>query len=154
LFALMLSAPSVRGQDTTAVRVTGLVERELTITLTELKAMPQQTVTASAHKQSGTYSGVALTEILRRAGVPSGEAIRGREMAKFVVVKGSDGYAAVFALAELDAGFTDRVIVIAHQVDGKPLPNEYGPLQLIVPGEKRPSRWVRQVVAIEVRQAQ
>ena len=150
----MLLASPISGQEAITLRVTGVVERELTLSVADLAAMPQQTVKASAHKQSGSYGGVSLSEILRRAGVPSGEAIRGREMAKFVVVKGSDGYAAVFALAELDAGFTDRVIVLADRMDGKPLPKEFGPFQLIVPGEKRPSRWVRQVVAIEVRQAQ
>ena len=35
--------------------------------------------------------------------------------------------------------------------DGTPLPARVGPLQLIATGENRPGRWVRQLVALEVK---
>ena len=34
--------------------------------------------------------------------------------------------------------------------DGQPLPVDDGPLRLVVPSDKRPARWVRQVVRIVV----
>ena len=34
-------------------------------------------MTASAHNQTGTYEGVSVRELLTRAGVPAGEALRG-----------------------------------------------------------------------------
>ena len=71
-------------------------------------------------------------------------------MKLYVLVKARDGYAAVFALPEFDLGFTDRVIVLADQRDGHPLGNVEGPLRIIVPGEKRHARWVRQVIDIEI----
>ena len=108
-------------------------------------------VTASAHDQSGRFDGVPLIDLLKRAGVPTGEAIRGAELAKTVFVVGADGYRVVFALAELDAAFTDRIVLLADKRDGAALPDNARPYQLIVPGEKRPARWVRQVVSIEVR---
>jgi hypothetical protein len=37
-------------------------------------------------------------------------------------------------------------------VDGKPLGDE-GPLKLVATGEKRPARWVRNLVAIRVETA-
>ena len=115
--------------------------------------MPHQTVTASAHDRSDRYDGVPVIELLKRAGAPDGEAIRGPELAKYVVVTGADGYRAVFVLAELAAAFSDRVILLADRRDGGELPENALPYQVIVPGEKRPARWVRQVVSIEVMEA-
>jgi hypothetical protein len=40
---------------------------------------------------------------------------------------------------------------VAYKKDGVPLAGNAAPLQVIVSGEKRPARWVRQVVSIEVR---
>jgi hypothetical protein len=71
-------------------------------------------------------------------------------LTRYVVVTGADGYRVVFALAELDAAFTGRAVILADSRDGGALPPNAAPFQLIVPGEKRPARWVRQVVAIEV----
>ena len=46
---------------------------------------------------------------------------------------------------------TDRVILLADVKDGQPLPPREGPFRIIVPGEKRPARWVRQVRVVTVR---
>jgi DMSO/TMAO reductase YedYZ molybdopterin-dependent catalytic subunit len=94
-----------------------------------------------------------LIDLLKRSGVPTGEAIRGRELAKYVVVTGADGYRVVFALADLDSAFTDRTVLLADSRNGAALPDNALPFQLIVAGEKRPARWVRQVVSIEVLEA-
>jgi hypothetical protein len=66
------------------------------------------------------------------------------------MVKARDGYAAVFALPEFDPGFTNRVTILADQRQGRALDSVEGPFRLIVPGEKRHVRWVRQVIDIEV----
>lgn len=97
-----------------------------------------------------TFEGTPLLEILRLAGVKLGEQLRGKEMMTYVLVKAADDYQVVFALPELDPGFTDRVIFLADHRDGKPLSLEEGPLRIIVPGEKRQARWVRQVTTLTV----
>jgi DMSO/TMAO reductase YedYZ molybdopterin-dependent catalytic subunit len=132
------------------LRVAGAVPHPLTLSRDEIAGLPHQSVTTSASDQSARYDGVPLIDILTQAGVPTGEAIRGRELAKYVVVTGADGYRVVFALAELDAAFTDRTVLLADGQNGSMLPDNALPYQLIVPGEKRPARWVRQVVSIEV----
>jgi DMSO/TMAO reductase YedYZ molybdopterin-dependent catalytic subunit len=147
----ILVACTVASAQDGSVRITGAVARPLTLTRDEIAGLPHQTVTASAHDQSGRFEGVALVDLLKRAGVPTGEAIRGAELAKSVFVIGADGYRAVFALAELDSAFTDRIVLLADKRDGAALADNARPYQLIVPGEKRPARWVRQVVSIEVR---
>ncbi len=94
-----------------------------------------------------------LIEVVSRAGVPTGAELRGPGVALYVVVEAADGYRAVFALPELDPAFTDRVILLADRRDGRPLSDREGPLQVIVPGEKKHARWVRQVVRLAIGRA-
>jgi hypothetical protein len=86
-------------------------------------------------------------------GAPSGDALRGKELADYVVVDARDGYRVVFALAEFDAGYSDRIALLADRVDGKAIDSTTGPLRLVVPDEKRPARWVRQVTRITLMRA-
>jgi hypothetical protein len=71
-----------------------------------------------------------------------------------LVVGAADGYRVVFALPKIDLAFNDRLILLADRRDQQPLPPEEGPLRLIVPGEKRQARWVRQVTTVTIRQAE
>ena len=99
------------------------------------------------------YSGTPLAEVLKAGGLllDSGmTAIRDTIMMT-VLVEATDGYRALFSLAEIDPELTDRVILLADAKHGQPLPPREGPFRIIVPGEKRPARWVRQVKALTVR---
>jgi hypothetical protein len=60
----------------------------------------------------------------------------------------------VLALPELDPEFTDRVVLLADKVDGHPLASKDGPFRIVIPGEKRMARWVRQVTLLKVVQVQ
>jgi len=44
-------------------------------------------------------------------------------------------------------------VLVADAMDGKPL-GQNGPVQLVAAGEKRPARWVRNLVAIRVQPAE
>lgn len=132
-----------------SVTVSGDVPRPVTLSLSDLKALPQHAISSAAHDQTGKYEGPALRDVLTKAGF-STASLRGAALATYVVVTGADGYQVVFAIAELDPEFTDRVILLAITKDGSPLPENARPFQVIVPDEKRPARWVRQVVSISV----
>jgi DMSO/TMAO reductase YedYZ molybdopterin-dependent catalytic subunit len=134
-----------------AVRVVGEVTGPLTLSAADMATMPRTTV--SAKDKQGvphTYAGVALADIFRRAGVPTGAQLRGKNMTKYVLVSCADGYKVVFSLAELDSAFTDRVVILADQMEGKPLPPANGPFRIIVPGDKRPARDCFQVASIAI----
>lgn len=131
------------------VRVVG--PRSLAMSMADLAAMPRTQVTTMVRNQRITYEGVSIRELLTRAGVPVGEALRGRDLANAVLVTGADGYQAAFGVAEFDPAFTDRLAILADRKDGNPLTANEAPFQLVLTGEKRPARWVRQVVSIEVR---
>lgn len=132
--------------------LTGEVAQELHLTGADLKAMPRTTLTAmDAHeKQTHTFEGVTLAELLKRAGVPSGENLRGKSMTMCVVAGAADGYHAVFSLAELDASIGGVTVLVADTVDGQPIPAGQGPLRLVVPSDKRPARWVRMLQSLTV----
>lgn len=148
--ALLVAAAPLQGAMLT---VGGEVATPLSLSADDLRAMPRRTVRAAAEHggSPATYEGVALGEVLRRAG--TGE-LRGRRLTTaYALVEAADGYRAVFALAELDSAFTDKLVLLADRVDGKPLPADVGPLRLVVPDEKRHGRWVRQVKAVRVLRA-
>jgi hypothetical protein len=49
--------------------------------------------------------------------------------------------------------FERKAVYVVTKRDGKALSEKDGPFQLVVPGEKRAARWVRQVTALRIRQA-
>lgn len=128
----------------------GLDGQERTLTPTDLARLARHDTTVSAHMVTGRYSGVALTDVLALVNTPLADSLRGRALTTYVLVEASDGYRVLFSLAELDTRFTDRVVLLADAKDGRPLAADEGPYRLIVPGEKRPARWARQIARISV----
>ena len=102
------------------------------------------------NKKTENYEGVLVEELLRRAGVPQGENLRGPALASYVLAEGADGYRVVFSLAELDSGIIDSDVMVADTMDGAALGEKQGPFRLVAPHEKRPARWVRMLKSIMV----
>lgn len=134
--------------------VTGEVEHPLRLKAADLAKLPRQTVQAKDHDgRNTTFEGIAIGEILKLAGAPAGEKLRGKGLSLYLLVEAADGYRVVFALPELDPAFTDQTIILADRRDGKQLSQQEGPLRIVVPGEKRQGRWVRQVVTLSIRRS-
>jgi DMSO/TMAO reductase YedYZ molybdopterin-dependent catalytic subunit len=150
-----LAAQTSQGAPAASVaelKVGGAVATPLVLSLDDLKKMPRTTVSVvNPHdKKTEVYEGVLLTEILKRAGVPQGEQLRGAAMNTSVVAEASDNYRAVFSLAELDSGIGDAGVLVADSMDGAAMGGELGPLRLVAPKDKRPARWVRMLKGITV----
>jgi DMSO/TMAO reductase YedYZ molybdopterin-dependent catalytic subunit len=126
-----------------------------TITVAEFQKIPHQTLTVTnPHtKKQEKYEGVPLRALLDQVGVPGGEKLRGPEMRNYIVVSAKDGYEVVLALVEIDPMFRQNQVLVADTMDGKPLDDNHGPLQLVVPEDQRPARWVRMISKISVRRA-
>ncbi len=142
-------------QQPAAIEIEGLDGAKLTLTVEQLRQMPQQSVSmVNPHtKSTEKYEGVRLADVLAKAGAPSGEKLRGDQMRDYVEVTGRDGYKAVFALAELDPAFQDNQVLVAISSDGKPLDEKLGPVRIVAPQDKRPARSVRMVTSIAIRRA-
>lgn len=115
-----------------------------------LAKLPQLEIEATGHGERHRYGGVLLRDALALVGAPSGEALRGEAIALVVRISAADGYVAAFSLTDFDPAFSDRTILLANRQDGGPLPENAAPFRLVIPQDKRPARWVRQVTAIEI----
>jgi hypothetical protein len=120
----------------------------------DFRALPHVTLTVrNGHTSANeNYSGVPLPVLLARINAPMGSELRGKAMTSYVVATGSDGYSVVLSLAEVDPEFRDSQAIVAEARDGQPL-GKNGPFQLIVPGDRRPARWVHNLVSITLKRA-
>jgi hypothetical protein len=130
--------------------------QQTAITLDALKAMPQKIVKFhNVHTSADeTYTGVPLIDLLASLSVPHGKDLHGKGLADYVVATGSDGYKAVLALAEVDPEFHPVDVIVADEMDGKPLDAKNGPFKLVVTEDKRPARSVHNLVSIEIKKAE
>jgi hypothetical protein len=117
--------------------------------------LPQLHVSGTDHEgKKHEYDGVSLQDVLATAGVATGDGLRGKELADYIVAEGSDGYRIVFSVAELDPAFSNTQVIVATRVDGQPLQARDGPMRLVVPGDKRQARWVRMLTSVSLVRAQ
>ena len=153
-FAAAQIAQSTNSASDYQLGVSGEVERNLKLGPADLAKLPRRSMRAKDHGGTeSTFEGVALIDILQLAGVKFGEGLRGKSLALYLVVEAADDYRAVFALPELDPAYTDRIVLLADRRDGKKLSDAEGPLRIVVPGEKRQARWVRQVQSLIIKRA-
>lgn len=133
-------------------KVAGAVTTPLDLTAADLKTMPRKTLKVDNPHSGKTevYEGVLVEDLLKKAGVPQGEALRGPAMATYVLVEAADNYRVVFALEEFNSSFMDSEIILADTMDGRPIPGALGPFRLVAPHEKRPARWVEMVKSLTV----
>jgi len=90
--------------------------------------------------------------LLAKINAPLGEHLRGNALASYIVASGLDGYTVVLSIAEADPSFHSGEILVADTRDGQPL-GKSGPFQLIVSEDKRPARWVHNLVSISLQDA-
>jgi len=147
--AVVLSSVAMMAQ--LALEVEGGAQK--IISQSDFQKMPHQTLTVTnPHtKKQEKYEGVPLRELLDQVGVPAGEKLRGSEGRDYIVVSAKDGYEVVLALEEIDPMFQQSLVLVADTLDGKPLDDKHGPLQLVAPQDQRPARWVRMISKISVR---
>ena len=156
IIALTIVPFVVKAQtDEVIIKVSGEVTTPLTITPANFNTYKQVDL---KHKdkegKEHTYTGVVLADILQKAGVTMGDNLKGKNLTKFLIAKAADGYQVIFALAELDKAFTDKTVILANNVDSKPLSATEGPYRIIVQDEKKPTRLIRQVIALRIGFAQ
>jgi hypothetical protein len=94
---------------------------------------------------------VPLIQLLTQVGVP--EKPKGKDFRLYLIAEGRDGYKVVYSIGEVTPDVHEATVLLADFMDGKPLADN-GPLQLVLTGEKRPARWVHDVVSIRIMSAE
>jgi hypothetical protein len=151
--SLFLLASALRALATEApiLRLVGL-EKTLILTAAEFAALPRTDLRALEphEKKERLYSGVTVRDLLARIDAPLGEKLRGPALTLAVLVRTKDNYTVLYSLAEFDAAFSTRTILLADREDGAPPPATAAPLRLVAPGDTRGSRWARMVTSLEL----
>lgn len=151
LFTFWLNHLPAAAQTPGHLTLTGEVETPLTLTPSDFRLF--QSLTRKAVDRDGKtheFSGVALIDLLVKAGVTTGGKLRGKNLTKYLLIEAADGYEVVFSLAEIDPEFTNQDILVAISKDNQPLPAGEGPFRIIVPNDKKHARWIREVSRIQV----
>jgi hypothetical protein len=127
-----------------------------TSNLATLKALPATTLTATytagGTPVGDTYTGVSLWRLLNDAGLILDPTIKNDVLRQYVEAIGTDGYAAIFSLGEIDPAFGDQPDLVAYSDTGGQL-GSGGPdgfARMVVPGDAAGGRYVSNLVALKV----
>lgn len=124
------------------LRVEGLVENPLALTLAEFLSLPQQDFVSDVHcvtawsRYDNHWSGIAAQALLALAR-PNAEACH-------VIFHAYDGYTTNVTLAV----FSEPDVLLAHSWDGKRLPREHGgPVRVVIPQWYfwKSAKWVNRI---------
>ncbi|WP_298948097.1 hypothetical protein [uncultured Paracoccus sp.] len=124
----------------------------LSVSLTpeSLGALPSQEIEvsylSSKGEQSARYKGVLLWDLIARE-TELDDDVKSA-LRRIVLVKASDDHQVAFSIGEIAPDFGDTPILLAYEVDGAPVP---GGLQMVAPGDKRGARYIKEIVALELR---
>lgn len=115
------------------------------VTAAALAKLRVETLTLAGRHGPQVFQGPTLWSVLAQTGLVSPD-MRTRSHSTVSVI-GSDGYAAVLALGELDPAFEGKQVLLATRRDGAALARPH----LAVPGDRAMSRDVHDVVGIVIR---
>ncbi len=116
-----------------------------------LSKLPHVTISAvDPGGVTASYSGVPLAVLLQGAGAPIGDAVKGPPARSYVAVEGSDGYVALYSLAELDTTATQCAPILADARNGTAVPASLGPFHVVAPCDRTHARWVRNVTSLTI----
>jgi hypothetical protein len=126
-----------------------------TLSVAELQAMPQKTVTVhNEHtKADESYTGVLLGDLLAKYGFPVDKTTQRKMLRSYVVAEGTDKYWVLYSMTEIEGSEHNGEVIVAMSMGGKPLGMD-GQFKLVDSGDKKPQRWVRNLSAITVKSAE
>jgi hypothetical protein len=127
--------------------------KSTTLSVADLKAMPQKTVNNEHTKMDESYSGVALGDLLAKAGFVVEQATHRTMLRSYLQAEGTDKYWVLYSVTEVEGSEHEGDVIVATSMDGKGLGAD-GELKLISTGDKKPQRWVRNLSAITMKSAE
>ena len=129
----------------------------------DLGSLPVVELAAAFSRRAGVrrarYRGVLLHTLLTAHGflpanldlslTPPPSADHAAILRSYVAARGRDGHVVVFSVAELLPEYSGTLVLLAWERDGEVLRTS-GPVQLVVPSDRLPTRGVRQLETIEL----
>lgn len=139
-----------KAQGQKLLTVHGLNGSKATLSVDDITNLPQHTLKGLDHGAPVVLQGVLLSDVLSKVAMPIGNRFR---ITAYVLAEGRGGNRAVFSWAEVDPIFMECKVYVIIRRDNQPLIKHAGPLQLLVLGDRRSTRWLRQLTAVKVKQA-
>lgn len=134
-----------------ALVLTGSDGRSVMLSAVAVAAVPRVAITFDVHGVSQAYDVPLLSDVLKTAGAPTREDLRGPALAQVILATAAVGYQVAYGLAETDPGIRPNRIILADRADGAPLGPDATPFQIIVEGDLRPARSKRQAGTLRSR---
>ncbi|HEY5106030.1 MAG TPA: molybdopterin-dependent oxidoreductase [Caulobacteraceae bacterium] len=135
------------------IAVVGLDGHTVTLTPKDFADLPRAKATLGEGATAKSYEGATLTSILRLIDAPAGARLHGKPVKDYVLVTGADGFSGLMSLAETDSELHRGAAIIADRAEGGPLAAKEGAYRLVVDGDRKPFRSVRNVVRVELKAA-
>jgi DMSO/TMAO reductase YedYZ molybdopterin-dependent catalytic subunit len=151
LFAADERNPAYSASATPSLTLEGKLKHPQSLSFEALRRLPAEQVQVSFQSDRGmttaSYTGVSLWAVLMAAGGIADDE-KSAELRHVVKIIARDGYMVVISTGEIAPDFGGKPALIAYQREGEPA-GESG-LRLVMPGDKRGGRNVRDVTAIRV----
>jgi DMSO/TMAO reductase YedYZ molybdopterin-dependent catalytic subunit len=145
--ALWLIAPAA--SQSPNLSLNGKVKQPRYWTLDDLRKMPAQRANVSYLTERGavsaSFTGVSLWSLIEMAGGIDDQA-RGAAVRHAIRIAATDGYIVVTSTGEISPDFGGKAALVAYERDGKPLDD----FRIVMPGDKRGGRNVRDIVTITI----
>jgi DMSO/TMAO reductase YedYZ molybdopterin-dependent catalytic subunit len=138
-----IKGPQTVDRDSYTLNVTGLVERELSLTYEQVLAYPAYEKVVTLHCVEGwdatiLWEGVLIDDLMKEAQV--------RDSALIAIFHAADGYTSSLPVAYL----RDKQILLAYKMNGVEIPPERGFPLVVVAEAKWGYKWVKWVTGIEL----
>jgi hypothetical protein len=140
-----LDSTQARNAPTSLLFITGDAAHPVAVSIARIQTMPQIEikVISAETKDTETYSGVLLKDLLNRADVSAGKLT--------IVAVDKDGSSVTLSSAEADSVFSDQgKIIVANRLNEQSLDATEGPLMLVISGDAESAHLVRNLTRIQV----
>ena len=134
----------------------GLVANPGPVMITDLQALPAETVEVNYRTEAGVdeqhaYTGALLWDVLQLAQPAIDPVHKDSSLRLYLVFTAKDGYIVVLSVGEIDPEFGAQPYLLAWEEDGQPFTGDRSPAMLVVPGDKADGRFIHGIASIEVR---
>jgi DMSO/TMAO reductase YedYZ molybdopterin-dependent catalytic subunit len=142
------------------IRIAGLVDRPLMVTMDTLRTIPIQTggpinivsTSGQVRRTIQSFRGVLLRDLLDKAHIQMPD--QKQKGKYYVVAQATDGYTAVFAHNELFNNPTGRQVFVLFEEDGKPIGDDGAFVLLTADDTVTGARHVKWLNRIDVRKVE
>ena len=157
---LLTVSSDIRAQQSSSIRLSGLVDHPLTLTIDSLRTMPAQiggpvdivSSSGQVRKTIRSFRGALLRDLLDKARI---QLPNQKEKGKYyVVARGTDGYTAIFSHNELFNNPTGKQVFVLYAENDQPITTDGAFVLLTTDDLVTGARHVKWLNRIEVRKVE